>query len=1805
MKIRPLFSLFLLLACVYQSTAQSLWTDVAGRDLSTSSGERRIVPKQYRTVQLDLQALPSVLSAAPLRYSAEAANQNAEISLPMPDGSFQRFRLYASPVMAPELQAQFPETQCYTGIGIDNPSARLKCDFTPWGFHAMVLTPGESPMFIDPFFHGNQEFYTVYYKKDLEPSKEDAMWTCETEHPEEELRPGIASPESNLNGDCMLRTYRLALACTGEYATFHGGTKPLVLAAMNTSMNRVNGLYENDLAVTMVIIPNNDLIIYLNANTDPYTNTNGGTMLGENVTNINTVIGAANYDIGHVFSTGGGGIAGLGVVCGSGKARGVTGGGSPIGDAFDIDYVAHEMGHQFAANHTQNNNCNRVASASMEPGSASTIMGYAGICSPNVQNNSDDYFHAISLQEIYTFIITGNGNTCPVKTSTGNNNPVVNGGGDYIIPKSTPFILTATGSDADGDTLTYCWEQMDPAFATMPPVSTSATGPLFRSYKGTTSPSRYFPRLQDLNANINSTWEELPGVARSMKFRVTVRDNNFNASCTDEDDVVVTVNGTAGPFVVTAPNTNVTWIVGTPQTVTWNVAGTDIAPVNCTSVRLLLSIDGGITYPIVLAENVPNNGTYNIVTPNNISTLCRVKVESVGNIFFDISNQNFKIELPPSPTFLLSTTTSSQTACAGDSVEYTINALSLAGFDSPVAISVTGAPAGATVLVSPDTLVPSGNAVVTVKDLTPAMTGIYTLTVTALGGAISQSLDLQLSVLPAALSTPSNLLSPTNGTVGQSQNTTLVWNATTYASDYEVVVATSPAFGTNDIVSTFTGSDTTYNVANLTLGTVYYWQVKPVNGCGEGPWSSVFAFQTGLQACDQSFSSTNVPLIIDASVAGTVTSVINIPVSRVIDDVNVSVDADHTWVGDLDAKLISPGGDTVQLFDRPGVVDGNGFGCAGDNVDLVFDDQSSQTADLLENTCNGTSPALAGSFQSIDVLAAYNGENSTGDWKLLVTDNYPDDGGTLTAWSLIFCFPNEITAGSMLNNLPLTVGSGTTTNVPSANLHMTLSDGAALGVFTLLQTPQHGTLTLDGVALTVGSSFTQADIDAGKLAYVHNGDAATSDDFHFDALDTNNDAWLHNAVFQIVVVQNTLTVSAAQTQDIICGGNNTGQITATAAGLVGDLTYSINGGTPQTSNLFNDLSAGTYTITVTGPFGFTATSNEVVIDEPQPLQLTATAVSDMVTANGSGGTGVLEYSIDGMTFQSSNVFGPLADGVYTLTLRDESGCTKTVQVVVSVNSFVVAVQQVGGITCNGDNNAVISVIAGGGEAPYTYSLDGLIFQSDSVFTGLGAGIYEVTVKDNSGLTIQTNAVTITEPDVVSVDAVVTLNAITAAGSGGTGILEYSIDGVNFQSSNVFTDLPNGVYTVTVQDENGCSDQTIAIVAVDALVGFLQQTADIQCHGDNTAEIIVAVNGGVLPYNYSINGEPNQDDPTFSNLGGGTYNVLVTDAAGSTTTLTIVIDEPLPLNTVVTVTDNDATLSTTGGTGSFVYAINGVAATYPEDFQDLPLGDYVLTVTDGNGCTSTTSFSVLGNTITSDLFSAVEPGCAGDANGEVQICINGGYLPLTVVINNPDANIANVNGQCETNVLFSNLVAGLYTIVITDSEGFTNTLSFNIEEPAVLVASASSTGDSIIGGASGGTGNVQYSLDGVNFQTDNVFTNLPNGDYTLTVQDENGCKDNANVTVNNVSTVDPASQWGLLVSPNPGAGLFRLHFGQAPSEFHADVFDATGKLLHNQHFSTSGGEFQTVLALDHLPQGMYLLRLTDGQNTGAVRLVVQK
>jgi len=651
-QLQPLAAIlfFLLIFTSFPVLAQeNLWTDVQETEISFS-GERIIIPESYRTLKLNKSSLEQLLSLAPMENTNFLAQEFISIQLPMPDGTMQEFKFVESPVMSPELAAKFPQIKTYLAKGVDDPYAVCRFDYTLQGFHAMILSPN-GRVFIDPFSKDETEYYISYYSRDY--VKESALFDCELIADESRLQELNWLKENKLLTPTgpQLRTYRLAVATTGEYSTFHGGTIPSVMSAVVTTVNRVVGVYETDLAVRMVLVPNNDTLIFLNPSTDPYTNNNGSAMLGQNQTTIDSRIGPANYDIGHVFSTGGGGVAYLGVVCVNGyKAGGVTGSPQPIGDPFDIDYVAHEMGHQFGGNHSFNGNAgfcsggNRNPSTAYEPGSGSTIMAYAGICSPqNLQNNSDPYFHVVNFDEIVSYTNFGSGNSCAQITNTGNNAPTVTvPAGGFYIPKSTPFALTGSATDPNGDPLTYSWEQFDLGPAGHP-NSPSGNAPIFRVFNPTTSPTRTFPKLSSLLSNTQVIGEILPTYARTLTFRLVARDNRPAGGGVNYAQMQFQVDGNSGPFVVTSPNTNVSWPGLSTQTVTWDVANTNLSPVNCSNVNILLSVDGGQTYPYVLASNTPNDGSEVVTLPDHQTNAARIKVEAVGNVFFDISNVNFTI----------------------------------------------------------------------------------------------------------------------------------------------------------------------------------------------------------------------------------------------------------------------------------------------------------------------------------------------------------------------------------------------------------------------------------------------------------------------------------------------------------------------------------------------------------------------------------------------------------------------------------------------------------------------------------------------------------------------------------------------------------------------------------------------------------------------------------------------------------------------------------------------------------------------------------------------------------------------------------------------------------------------------------------------------------------------------------------------------------------------------------------------------------------------------------------------------------
>jgi hypothetical protein len=792
---------------------RNYWTK-ASASSTTQLAQGRANPSTFETFELDLQALRQGLSQAPMR-GATLAPQRMIISFPTPEGEFERFSVIEAPVLHPDLAAKYPGIKSYAGQGIDDPSANIRFSLSNQrGFHGMVLSSSRSSFYIDPYSE-DLKLYTIYRRSDLSRT---ADFTCMTD--EGSGRPSENNFDASVarTNDKKLRKYRLALSCTAEYGNIFAGTtgtdaekKARILAQMNITMTRVNGIYEKDLAITMEIVPNNNLIMYYGSTTaDPWSSEwNTKT---QQVTDA--AIGNANYDIGHNFNTTGGGNAGcIGCVCTTGsKGSGYTGRSDPTGDAFDIDYVAHEMGHQFGGYHTQSNSTCRSGSGTteVEPGSGSTIMGYAGICAANVQNNSDAYFAYVNIRDISANVQTGTSSACAQVIALTNNAPTANAGLDYTIPKSTAFALKGTGSDPDGDVITYTWEQNDPGNpnSNAAPTSTRTVGPMFRSRQGTTSPIRVFPQMSDVVANnLAPTWEVIPSVARTLNFSLTTRDNKAGGGQTSDDLMTVTVNGTAGPFVVSAPNTAVSWAAGSSQTVTWSVASTNVAPVNCANVNILLSTDGGFTYPVTLLANTPNDGSQVITVPNNVGTTCRVKVEAADNIFFDISNTNFTITGAPTCNATVPTGLSSSNITTSGAT-LTWAAVSAATYD--VQYRAIGAATWTTVAASSNSVNISGLAEGTqyeaqVRSKCTSTTSAY-------------SASLNFTTSAACSATVPTGLTSSNVT---SSGATLTWNVvsgTTYDVQYRATGTTT--------WTTVAASTNSVSISGLAAGTQYEAQVR-------------------------------------------------------------------------------------------------------------------------------------------------------------------------------------------------------------------------------------------------------------------------------------------------------------------------------------------------------------------------------------------------------------------------------------------------------------------------------------------------------------------------------------------------------------------------------------------------------------------------------------------------------------------------------------------------------------------------------------------------------------------------------------------------------------------------------------------------------------------------------------------------------------------------------------------------------------------------------------------------------------------
>ena len=1029
MKKNLLLTVFILFITLGYGQTEKAWSPIQGKTVEKNKNvERDDFPQDFVLMKLDLNLLKTALLNVPNRFSK--SRKGIVISLPNSNGVLERFEMFEASNFDAELQSRFPEIRAYAGIGLDDKYAQVRLSISPSGIQTMTFRADRRSEFMESYSQDNT-IYAVYSSSRV---KGKLPFTCSTN--EQELARTITPKNTNLQRSSagVLLDFRLAMSCNGEYANYFGATSSAqvanVLAAFNNTMSRVNGVFEKDFGIHMTIVNQSTNVIYYNPATDPYTtlaswNRQLQNTLSANLTGNGTPLAANNaaYDVGHMFgASGGGGNAGcIGCVCRDdtssttdlNKGAGITSpaNGIPMGDTFDIDYVAHELGHQFGANHTFSHN-NEGSGVNVEPGSGSTIMGYAGITSQDVQPNSDDHFHYASIMQVQANMT---GKTCPTITTVTNNTPVADAGRDYTIPISTPFILTGSATDADGDPLTYCWEQMDDGAGQTTTNSgaraNKPTGPNWRSYSPSTSPSRYMPLLSRVIANQLFTTgaeinvEYLSSVSRTLNFSFTVRDNAGIESQTDTDNMVVTTNAAAGPFTVSSPNTALTWQAGTNQTVTWNVAGTTSNGVNAAYVDIYLSNDGGNTYPILLASKVPNDGSETVLVPNNTGATKRVMVKGWDHIFYDISNTNFTISAPAS-TFGVAFNgvagEQNKDACQGSAATFTFDYSTFGGFSSNTVFSVSGEPAGSTVTFTPANTSSPGVISMQITNTAGSPVGFYSMVVTGTSSATTKTVPFYLNLISGNFGTQ-NLTAPSDLAVGQSTSVNLTWPANASATLYDVQVATDAGF--SSIIASVTVATNSYTVAGLAEGVDYFWRVMPKNSGCSGTFSSPYMFTTGTTVCGNVFSNNTALPVPDGTGSGvygaTVTKTIVVPGSLTgnINSLTVDLAFTHPYIDDLQIWITHPDGTPVYLWNH--------------NCENEFSSVSVTYAD--GNPSIPLSPgctASTGTFAPDTPLSDLAGKPASGTWTLHARDYWNADTGIIGNWSLDICVATPLSSES-------------------------------------------------------------------------------------------------------------------------------------------------------------------------------------------------------------------------------------------------------------------------------------------------------------------------------------------------------------------------------------------------------------------------------------------------------------------------------------------------------------------------------------------------------------------------------------------------------------------------------------------------------------------------------------------------------------------------------------------------------------------------------------------------------------------------
>ncbi|MEM7475278.1 MAG: cadherin domain-containing protein [Planctomycetota bacterium] len=635
------------------------WESLEASEVDLTSGDSLVQALDYELFSMKSSEVEALLKDVPGEFEYESLAELPVISIPAPDGSVESYRFAETSVMAPELAAKFPSFQTFVGQGVDDPTATIRFDVTSLGFNAIVNSGRLGHYITEPYFaFGNHNVYASYslggqfedefydFKLGAIEIEEESFAENEDENDDSDKAEGEeAAGRSNGN---VINVYRAAIATTGEYTALVGGTVEGGMARVVTEVNRVNSVYEIEVATRIELVANNDQLIYTDQNNDPYTGDDLFAQLGENQRNVDTVIGTANYDVGHVLSTPGGGLAYVGVI-----GNPVYKAGGASGEINNIVVTLHELGHMFGSNHTWNGDgggCSarnhpsfNGAQTAAEPGAGTTIMSYAGLCGDqNIQRTADLYFHAVSFEAILDH--TGSIPNVGTKINSGNSVPFVDAGRDYVIPAHTPFVLSVTASDADADdVLTFTWDQRDIGVQQDVNLPDDGQSPLFRSFPASEATQRFFPQISDILNNTQTRGERLPSTTRELNFSAVARDSRIGAGGVALDNVRLNVINTGSGFEVTNFDTPTTLNGFSRETITWDAAGTTAAPISASHVDVFFSVDGGNTYPIEVATELPNTGSATIVVPNAATNDGRFMVRGHDNVFFDINDASIQV----------------------------------------------------------------------------------------------------------------------------------------------------------------------------------------------------------------------------------------------------------------------------------------------------------------------------------------------------------------------------------------------------------------------------------------------------------------------------------------------------------------------------------------------------------------------------------------------------------------------------------------------------------------------------------------------------------------------------------------------------------------------------------------------------------------------------------------------------------------------------------------------------------------------------------------------------------------------------------------------------------------------------------------------------------------------------------------------------------------------------------------------------------------------------------------------------------